>query len=99
MFVGVAYWAGWRILLPRVFGYELVPRKEKLEDGTVVTLVGASHERNGLVLWISLVFTQENSVNTCKKCHSECLVRWWFLFGFVVASMPLPEICAQFDPT
>ncbi|KAN0073754.1 Amino acid permease domain containing protein [Tylopilus felleus] len=39
MLVGVAYWAGWRILLPKVFGYELVPRKEKLEDGTVVTLV------------------------------------------------------------
>ena len=41
MLVGVAYWAGWRILLPKVFGYELVPRKEKLEDGTVVTLVCA----------------------------------------------------------
>ncbi|KAF8549469.1 amino acid transporter [Imleria badia] len=38
MFVGVGYWAGWRVLLPKVFGYQLVPRKEKLEDGTVVTL-------------------------------------------------------------
>lgn len=36
---GVAYWAAWRILLPKVFGYELVPRREVLEDGTVVTLV------------------------------------------------------------
>ncbi|KAI6027038.1 amino acid transporter [Pisolithus marmoratus] len=36
---GVAYWAGWRVLLPRVFGYELVPRKEVLEDGTFVTVV------------------------------------------------------------
>ena len=41
MFVGVAYWAGWRILLPKVFGYELVPHKEKLKDGTMVTTVRA----------------------------------------------------------
>ncbi|KAL4079817.1 amino acid transporter [Scleroderma citrinum] len=34
---GVLYWAGWRIILPRVFGYELVPRKETLDDGTVLT--------------------------------------------------------------
>ncbi|KAH7908037.1 amino acid transporter [Hygrophoropsis aurantiaca] len=38
MIVGILYWAAWRILLPKVFGYELVPRKERLEDGTVVTL-------------------------------------------------------------
>ena len=38
MAVGVLYWAAWRIL-PGYFGYELVPRKETLEDGTVVTLV------------------------------------------------------------
>ena len=39
MVAGVLYWAGWRILLPKVFGYELVPRKETLTDGTVITLV------------------------------------------------------------
>lgn len=38
MFVGVLYWAAWRILLPKVFGYELLPRKETLDDGTVVTV-------------------------------------------------------------
>ncbi|KAI0063748.1 high affinity methionine permease [Artomyces pyxidatus] len=38
VFAGVAYWAVWRVVLPHVFGFELVPRKEKLEDGTVVTL-------------------------------------------------------------
>ncbi|OAX38772.1 amino acid transporter [Rhizopogon vinicolor AM-OR11-026] len=38
MFTGVLYWATWRILLPKVFGYELVSRKETLADGTVVTL-------------------------------------------------------------
>ncbi|RDX42915.1 amino acid transporter [Lentinus brumalis] len=37
MAVGVLYWAAWRIL-PGWFGYEYVPRKEKLEDGTTVTL-------------------------------------------------------------
>ncbi|KAK7685505.1 hypothetical protein QCA50_011369 [Cerrena zonata] len=38
LLLGILYWAGWRILLPRVFGYELVPRKETLDDGTVITL-------------------------------------------------------------
>jgi amino acid transporter len=38
MLAGVLYWAAWRIILPKVFGYELVPRKERLDDGTVVTV-------------------------------------------------------------
>ncbi|KAI1787978.1 high affinity methionine permease [Ganoderma leucocontextum] len=37
MAVGVLYWAIWRIV-PRWFGYDFVPRKEKLSDGTVVTV-------------------------------------------------------------
>jgi len=39
MVVGVLYWAAWRIILPKIFGYEFVPRKETLDDGTVVTVV------------------------------------------------------------
>ncbi|KAG1847733.1 hypothetical protein F4604DRAFT_1537281, partial [Suillus subluteus] len=39
MFAGVLYWSAWQIILPKVFGYELVPRKERLDDGTVVTVV------------------------------------------------------------
>ncbi|KAG2105845.1 amino acid transporter [Suillus discolor] len=35
---GGLYWAVWRIVLPKVFGYSLVPRKETLDDGTVVTV-------------------------------------------------------------
>jgi hypothetical protein len=42
MLVGIVYWATWRIFLPRIFGYELTPRKETLQDGTVVTLVSIS---------------------------------------------------------
>jgi len=42
MLVGIVYWAAWRIVLPRIFGYELTPRKERLQDGTVVTLVSIS---------------------------------------------------------
>lgn len=38
MAFGVLYWAAWRIV-PRWFGYEYIPRKEKLSDGTTVTLV------------------------------------------------------------
>jgi solute carrier family 7 (L-type amino acid transporter), member 9/15 len=36
---GVLYWAIWQLALPYVFKFRLVPRKEVLEDGTVVTLV------------------------------------------------------------
>ncbi|KAI0063741.1 high affinity methionine permease [Artomyces pyxidatus] len=37
MFFGVAYWAIWRVVLPRVFGYELEPEKVELSDGTFLT--------------------------------------------------------------
>ncbi|KAH9012555.1 amino acid transporter [Lactarius hengduanensis] len=36
--VGVLYWAVWKIVLPYLFRFRLVPRKEVLKDGTVVTL-------------------------------------------------------------
>jgi len=35
---GVLYWAVWQLVLPYIFKFRLVPRKEVLEDGTVVTL-------------------------------------------------------------
>jgi hypothetical protein len=35
----VLYWAVWKLGLPYVFKFRLVPRKEVLQDGTVVTLV------------------------------------------------------------
>jgi len=38
----VLYWAVWKLVLPYVFRFRLVPRKEVLEDGTVVTLVRQS---------------------------------------------------------
>ena len=36
---GGIYWAVWKLVLPYVFKFRLVPRKGVLEDGTVVTLV------------------------------------------------------------
>lgn len=42
MLVGVLYWAAWRVLLPKIFGYTLVPKKQVLEDGTVVNVVRIS---------------------------------------------------------
>ncbi|KAJ3488286.1 hypothetical protein NLI96_g2943 [Meripilus lineatus] len=45
---GVIYWAIWRILLPDVFGYELIPRKETLDDGTVITLFSRQKARKKL---------------------------------------------------
>ncbi|KAI5115929.1 hypothetical protein M0805_009865 [Coniferiporia weirii] len=38
LLAGIGYWAVWRIVLPRVFHYELLPTKETLSDGTVVTV-------------------------------------------------------------
>ena len=46
MIFGVYYWAVWELVLPYVFKFRLVPRKEVLEDGTVVTLVSC-----GLCSW------------------------------------------------
>ncbi|KZT07117.1 amino acid transporter, partial [Laetiporus sulphureus 93-53] len=48
MFVGVFYWAAWQYL-PRVFGYEFVPRKETLKDGTVVALVSCAYTVGSLL--------------------------------------------------
>ncbi|KAJ6583989.1 amino acid transporter [Mycena vulgaris] len=44
MILGVLYWAMWRVILPRVFDYELAPRKEQLVDGTFVTVFGRQKE-------------------------------------------------------
>lgn len=34
---GILYWLVWWVMLPRVGKYKLVPRKEQLRDGTIVT--------------------------------------------------------------
>ena len=41
MCFSVIYWAGWWIVLPRIFRYRLVPTKDTLRDGTVITVVSA----------------------------------------------------------
>ncbi|KAJ7630943.1 high affinity methionine permease [Roridomyces roridus] len=38
MAFGVLYWAVWWVILPRIFGYTLEPKKVQLEDGTYVTV-------------------------------------------------------------
>ena len=43
MVFSVFYWATWWVILPRLFKYKLVPVKDKLSDGTVVTIVGVQH--------------------------------------------------------
>jgi hypothetical protein len=39
MLLGVIYWAMWRVILPKIFGYVLVLNKVILDDGTVVNVV------------------------------------------------------------
>jgi len=39
MVLGIIYWAVWRVVLPRIYGYELVLKKVVLDDGTVVNVV------------------------------------------------------------
>lgn len=43
MTIGVIYWAVWRVILPNIFGYELVANKVVLDDGTVVNVVRLSY--------------------------------------------------------
>lgn len=42
MVLSVVYWGAWRVVLPWLFKYELVPEKTVLNDGTIVTVVGSS---------------------------------------------------------
>lgn len=39
MVFSIIYWAGWWIILPRIFRYKLVAQKDTLRDGTVITVV------------------------------------------------------------
>ena len=38
---GALYWAVWRVVIPGVFGFDYMPRKEVLPDGTYYTVVSA----------------------------------------------------------
>ena len=67
MIFGVLYWFVWRVVFPKVFGYELVPRKEELGDGTVVTVVSQlpffGIEMGFLTrLWFRLVVLDEENL-------------------------------------
>ena len=42
MVLGIIYWAVWRVFLPKIFGYELVPAKVALDDGIIVNVVRPS---------------------------------------------------------
>lgn len=61
------YWAGWRIVLPCVFGYELVPRKETLDDGTVLMTVRPSLNLYFQSLLFVLVLEQKTGMK--NKLH------------------------------
>ena len=54
MAFGVIYWAVWRVVLPKIFGYELVPNKVVLDDGTVVNVVRRSlfYHSSGWDAWL-----------------------------------------------
>jgi H+/Cl- antiporter ClcA len=49
MLFGVLYWAVWQLVLPYVFKFRLVPMKEILEEGTVVTVVSQ-------LTWLSMSY-------------------------------------------
>ena len=44
LMLGVLYWAIWKLVLPYVFKFRLVARKEVLKDGTVVSHTGESQQ-------------------------------------------------------
>jgi hypothetical protein len=59
MALGVLYWSVWRLVLPHIFGFRLVPWKEVLEDGTVVTRVSRSHNSNTQIRLTVIQFSRE----------------------------------------
>lgn len=63
--LGVVYWAVWRIVLPHVFGYHLVPRKETLDDGTVITLVSPQTHQHTLARYLSFRSVLATKVELC----------------------------------
>ena len=52
MTLGIIYWAVWRVVLPKIFGYELVPNKVVLDDGTVVNVVRSLCYHPSFDLWL-----------------------------------------------
>ncbi|KAJ7439224.1 amino acid transporter [Mycena latifolia] len=65
MLLGILYWAMWRVVLPRVFGYVLAPRKEQLSDGTFVTVVCSFlflYEESGVDISIVVCAPEEGNV-------------------------------------
>ena len=52
MALGIIYWAVWRVVLPKIFGYELVPNKVVLDDGTVVNVVRSLCYHSSFDLWL-----------------------------------------------
>jgi len=59
MLFGVLYWAVWKLVLPYVFKFRLVPRKEVLKDGTVVTLVRQSVTMESVIELTGIKFSRE----------------------------------------
>ena len=73
------YWAAWRIV-PGYFGYEFVPRKETLEDGTVVTLVrsaffSALHSSSIYTLQILPSISVVFGLASSSLCGPPCVLR------------------------
>jgi L-type amino acid transporter 9 len=61
MMFGVLYWAVWKLMLPYVFKFRLVPRKVLLQDGTVVVLVSilCSYHRSAVIMLTGIKFSRE----------------------------------------
>jgi solute carrier family 7 (L-type amino acid transporter), member 9/15 len=61
MMFGVLYWAVWKLVLPYVFKFRLVPRKELLEDGTVVVLVSflCCYRCSAMIMLTGIKFSRE----------------------------------------
>lgn len=77
MIFGVFYWTVWRIILPKVFRYKLVPNKTVLDDGTVVNVVRLSQTVFSICkhrLLFSSVFTEESGVKVADWCNPIALL-------------------------
>lgn len=64
---GALYWAVWRVVVPRVFGFEFLPRKVQLEDGTFYTVVSALRLSRACDTCLWLVYSSTENVFE-KRC-------------------------------
>ena len=92
MALGIIYWAVWRIVLPKIFRYELVLNKVVLDDGTVVNVVRISSViilflDLWLTIYLFLIINTLVSETTTRNSEISCDICLYLNNGHVISSL------------